>query len=64
MQIDEKREVVVVSCGGSPYDIEVLALEPGAVTFTNPIPTPKPLPAQPAPASPPMPGSVASPPSS
>jgi hypothetical protein len=50
--------------GGSPYDIEVLALEPGAVTFTNPIPTPKPLPAQPAPASPPMPDSIASPPSS
>jgi len=50
--------------GGSTYDIEVLALEPGAVTFTNSLPTPKPLPAQPAPASPPMPGHVVSPPSS
>jgi hypothetical protein len=39
--------------GGASYDIEVLALEPGAVAFTNPLPTPKPLPAQPAPASPP-----------
>ena len=50
--------------GGSTYDIEVLALEPGAVTFTNPRPTPQPLPAQPSPASPPIPGKVVSPPSS
>jgi hypothetical protein len=33
----------------SSYDIEVLALTPNAVTFTNPIPTSKPLPVPPAP---------------
>jgi len=43
--------------GGSAYDIEVLALDPGSVTFTNPAPTPQPLPAgpTPAPSSPPAP---------
>jgi hypothetical protein len=47
----------------STYDIEVLALDPGAVTFTNPFPTPQPLPAQPAPSPPKAPGSAATPPS-
>ena len=32
------------------FDIEVLALDPRAATFTNPIPTPESLPAQPTPA--------------
>ena len=43
--------------GGTAYDIEVLALDPGSVTFTNPAPTPQPLPAgpTPAPSSPPAP---------
>jgi hypothetical protein len=50
--------------GGASYDIEVLALDPGAATFTNPIPTPEPLPAQPTPAPLPAPGNVVSPPSS
>ena len=45
----------------STYDIEVLALDPGAVTFTNPTPTPQPLPAQPGP--PQSPGSAVTPPS-
>jgi len=48
---------------GSTYDIEVLALDPGAVTFTNPTPTPQPLPAQPAPSPTPAPGSAVTPPS-
>jgi hypothetical protein len=43
--------------GGTPYDIVVLALEPGAITFTNPVPTPKPLPPEPAPAPTAVPGS-------
>lgn len=49
--------------GGSTYDIEALALDPGAVTFTNPVPIPQPLPAQPAPASPSAPGTAVTPPS-
>jgi len=43
--------------GGSSYDIEVLALAPNAITFTNPIPTPEPLPAQPTPPPVAVPGS-------
>jgi hypothetical protein len=50
--------------GGTSYDIEVLALDPRAATFTNPIPTPEPLPAQPTPAPLPTQGNVVSPPSS
>ena len=38
--------------GGSTYDIEVLALAPNAVTFTNPHPTPEPPQAKPEPAQP------------
>lgn len=49
--------------GGSTYDIEALALDPGAVTFTNPAPIPQPLPAQPAPAPPSAPGTAVTPPS-
>jgi hypothetical protein len=41
--------------GGSTYDIEVLALDPGRVNFTNPAPTPQPVPSGPAPSSPPAP---------
>jgi hypothetical protein len=48
--------------GGASYDIVVLALDPNAITFTNPNPTPKPPPISPAvPASVPV---VVSPPSS
>jgi hypothetical protein len=47
----------------STYDIEVLALDPGAVTFTNPAPTPQPLPAQPAPSPLRGPGPAITPPS-
>jgi hypothetical protein len=61
--------------GGAAYDIVVLALDPGAATFTNPAPLPKPLPPQPAPSPPaepgnppalpvPVPDSAVSPPSS
>jgi hypothetical protein len=50
--------------GGSTYDIEVLALAPGAVTFTNPVPTPETRPTRPAPASPPIAAKDVSPPSS
>lgn len=46
---------------GPPYDIEVLALDPGAVTFTNPTPTPKPLPAGVTPAGPATPATAVSP---
>jgi hypothetical protein len=46
---------------GTPYDIEVLALDPGAVTFTNPTPTPKPLPAGVTPAGPATPATAVSP---
>jgi hypothetical protein len=46
---------------GTPYDIEVLALDPGAVTFTDPTPTPKPLPAGVAPAGPAAPETAVSP---
>jgi hypothetical protein len=49
--------------GGSTYDIEVLALEPGAVTFTNPVPT-RTRPTRPAPASAPKAAEDVSPPSS
>ena len=48
--------------GGSTYDIELLAVNPGAVTFTNPSPTPQPLPAQPAPVPLQAPGSAVTPP--
>jgi len=41
--------------GGTSYDIEVLALEPGAVTFTNPIPKPGPGPIAVEPAPAPLP---------
>jgi hypothetical protein len=44
--------------GGSSDDIEVLALAPNAITFTNPIPTPRPLPAQPTPPPVAVPGSA------
>jgi hypothetical protein len=37
--------------GAESYDIVVLALDPGAVTFTNPAPKPEPLPAEPMPSS-------------
>ncbi|MGO9873805.1 MAG: hypothetical protein ACLPVY_08385 [Acidimicrobiia bacterium] len=53
--------------GGSSYDIEVLALAPNTITFTNPIPTPEPFPAQPpplpvaVPGSPPLPSQTRSP---
>ena len=50
--------------GSSTYDIEVLALDPHAVAFTNPVPTPRPLPASPAPARPPVRGSTVPPSSS
>ena len=46
---------------GTPYDIEVLALDPGAVTFTNPTPTPEPLPAGVTPAGPATPATAVSP---
>jgi len=46
---------------GTPYDIEVLALDPGVVTFTNPSPTPEPLPAQVAPPGPVVPATAVSP---
>ena len=36
---------------GDPYDIEVLALDPGAATFIEPAPTTKPLPSEPTPAT-------------
>jgi hypothetical protein len=36
--------------GGAPYDIVVLALDPGAVTFTNPAPKPEPPTVEPMPA--------------
>jgi hypothetical protein len=35
--------------GGTPYDIEVLALDPSAVTFVKPVPTPGPKPLPPEP---------------
>ena len=36
-----------VHADGEPtYDIVVLALEPSAVTFVNPVPTPQPFPAE------------------
>jgi hypothetical protein len=49
--------------GGTPYDIEVLALDPGVVTFIHPSPTPEPLPAQVAPPGDVVPATVVSPPS-
>ncbi len=36
-----------VSGDAARYDIEVLALDPSAITFHHPVPMPKPLPAQP-----------------
>jgi hypothetical protein len=41
--------------GGAPYDIVVLALDPGAVTFTNPAPKPEPPTVEPMPAPAPAP---------
>jgi hypothetical protein len=49
---------------GASSDIVLLALEPGAVTFTNPAPRPEPLPAKPAPEPLPAPGGVESTPTS
>jgi hypothetical protein len=37
---------------GPSYDIEVLALDPGAITFTSPVPPPEPLPPEPLPSQP------------
>ena len=45
--------------GAAAYDIVVLALDPGAVTFTNPAPKPEPLPAEPMPAPAPAPDTPA-----
>jgi hypothetical protein len=45
--------------GAASYDIVVLALDPGAVTFTNPAPKPEPLPAEPTPAPAPAPDNPA-----
>jgi hypothetical protein len=45
--------------GAASYDIVVLALEPGAVTFINPAPKPERLPAEPTPAPAPAPGTPA-----
>jgi hypothetical protein len=46
---------------GTSYDIEVLALDPGAVTFTSPVPTPEPLPAQATPSGVVVPATAVSP---
>jgi len=50
--------------GRASSDIVVLALDPGVVTFTNPVPKTKPLPAQPAPSPPPVSGGAESTPTS
>ncbi len=46
---------------GTAYDIEVLALDPGVVTFTNQSPTPEPRPAQVAPPGDVVPATAVSP---
>ncbi len=50
--------------GRASNDIVVLALDPGVVTFTNPVPKSKPLPAQPAPSPVPVSGGEESTPTS
>ena len=50
--------------GRASSDIVVLALDPGVVTFTNPVPKAKPLPAKPAPSPPPVSGGAESTPTS
>jgi hypothetical protein len=50
--------------GRASSDIVVLALDPGVVTFTNPVPKAEPLPAQPAPSPPPVSGGAESTPTS
>jgi hypothetical protein len=52
------------SDGATAYDIEILALNPGAITFSHPAPTPKPLAPQPAPSAAPASSSALSRPSS
>ncbi|MDP9336739.1 MAG: hypothetical protein M3Q30_25990 [Actinomycetota bacterium] len=50
--------------GRASSDIVVLALDPGVVTFTNPVPKSKPLPAKPAPSPVPISGGAESTPTS
>jgi len=50
--------------GRASGDIVVLALDPGVVTFTNPVPNSKPLPAKPAPSPVPVTGGAESTPTS
>ena len=50
--------------GRASSDIVVLALDPGVVTFTNPVPKAEPLPAKPAPSPPPVSGGAESTPTS